>query len=79
MTGRLHVTAVHRNALLGRLTALLGPFDVTGFSYRIDPDDPQGRAHVVVDVAGGDWHVERVAAKLGRVVDVVDIVEVTEV
>jgi hypothetical protein len=70
MTGRLEVTAVHRNALLGRLTALLGPHDVTGFSYRTDPD---GHAHVVVDVRGGDWQVDRVAAKLRRVVDVLEV------
>ncbi|MBZ5739150.1 hypothetical protein [Nocardioides mangrovi] len=70
MTRRLHVTAVHRNALLGRLTALLGPHDVSGFSYRTVPD---GRAHVVVDVEGDDWQVDRVAAKLTRVVDVVEV------
>lgn len=70
MSGRLEVTAVHRNALLGRLAALLGPFDIRGFAYRTTSD---GRAHVVVDVEGDTWQVDRVAAKLRRVVDVIAV------
>ena len=67
---RLHVTAVHENAMLTRLTSRLGQHDVDHFSYRTTAD---GLAHAVVGVRGGDWQVNRVAARLARTVGVVDV------
>jgi hypothetical protein len=67
---RLLVTAVHGNAMLTRLTALLGQHDIDHFSYTVAPDD---RAHVVVGVRGDAWQVDRVAARLARIVGVLDV------
>jgi hypothetical protein len=70
MSTRLRVTAVHENAMLTRLTALLGQHDVDQFSYLTTAD---GCAQVVVGVCGDDWQVRRVAARLDRTVGVLDV------
>ena len=66
----VQVTAVHENAMLTRIAALLGQHDVDHFSYRLTAD---GRAHAVVGVRGDAWQVTRVAARLARVVGVLDV------
>jgi hypothetical protein len=67
---RLDVVAVHGNAMLTRLTALLGPHPIGAFAYRAGTD---GLARVVVEVGGGDRQADRVAARLRRVVGVLDV------
>jgi hypothetical protein len=68
---RLQVTVRHENAMLSRLATTLGLHDVDHFSYRARDD---GRALVVVDVCGGEWQVQRAAARIGRVIGVLDVV-----
>ena len=70
---RLAVAAVHQDGLLGRIAVLLNAHEVTSFSYDAQAD---GRARIAVDVQGGQWHVERVASKLRRVVGVLTVAEV---
>ncbi len=67
---RVHVTGLHGNGMLTRLTALLGQHDVDEFTYRLSGD---GRARAVVGVRGDAWQVARVRARLGRVVGVLDV------
>lgn len=69
--GRLTVHAVDRDALLGRLTALMNTHDVTDFCYRLQPDRLHARVEVLVE--GGPWHINRVASKLRRVIGVIDV------
>lgn len=68
---RLHVTARHENAMLTRMTSLFGQHDVDHFSYTVAAD---GRAHAVVGVCGNRWQVDRVAARLARVIGVLEVV-----
>jgi hypothetical protein len=66
----LRVSAVDGNAMLGRLTAVLGTHQVEHFSYDATPE---GRADVVISVLGDAWQVDRVAARVRRLVGVVDV------
>lgn len=67
---RLHVLALHENAMLTRLTALMGQHDVDSFTYAVDGG---GRVRAVVGVRGSSWQVSRVAARLRRVIGVLDV------
>ena len=69
--GRVVVSAVDRDALLGRLTALMNTHDVTDFSYRLQPDRVHARVEVLVE--GGQSQINRVAKKLRRVIGVIDV------
>jgi hypothetical protein len=69
--GRLTVSACDRDALLGRLTALMNTHDVTDFGYRLQPDGSHARVEVVVK--GDQREITRVANKLRRVIGVIDI------
>ena len=71
---RLAATAVHQDALLGRLAVLLNTHKVTRFSYDLEPGGVH--ATIAVQVRGGRWDVERVAHRLRRVVGVLSVVEV---
>ena len=66
---RLHVTALHENVMLARITTVIALYDIDQFSYRSDAD---GRAEAVVSVRD-PRQVERVAAKINRLVGVLDV------
>jgi hypothetical protein len=63
----LTVIARHEQGLVARLAVLLNAFEVTAFSYRVDP---AGRARVDLMVLGGETTLLRAAARLRRVVGV---------
>ena len=67
----VRVTAVHEPAMVSRLAALLGPHAVDRFSYGCGAD---GIARAVLCVLGDRWQAERVAAKLRRVIGVLEVV-----
>ena len=69
--GRVLVSALDRDALLGRLTALMNTHDVTDFGYRLQPDRVHARVEVMVK--GDQRQITRVANKLRRVIGVIDI------
>jgi hypothetical protein len=69
--GRLTVSALDRDALLGRLTALMNTHDVTDFGYRLQPDRVHARVEVVVK--GDQRQIDRVANKVRRVIGVLDV------
>jgi (p)ppGpp synthase/HD superfamily hydrolase len=66
---RLHVTALHENAMLARITTVIALYDIDQFSYRTEPD---GRAEAIVGVRDAR-QVERVASKINRVVGVLHV------
>ena len=68
---RLRARAVHGNAMLSRLTSVLGPFSVDHFEYVVGAGDD---VLVVIGVAGDAWQVERVAAKINRLIGVHEVV-----
>lgn len=70
---QLVATAVHQDALLGRLAVSLNTHEIARFSYVVEPGGT--RANVVVQVRGDRWDVERVANRLRRVIGVTSVVE----
>jgi sorbitol-specific phosphotransferase system component IIBC len=66
----LEVTAQHGNAMLSRITAMLGSHDVDQFSYRVVDGD---RVQVVIHVRGGEAQGRRVATRVRRLVGVLDV------
>ena len=68
----LEATAVHDDAMLARVVAVLGPHPVGAFSYVPQPG-PRPRARITVEVAGDPWQCHRVRAKLERVVGVLEV------
>ena len=70
---QLRATAVHQDALLGRLAVLLNAHQIVRFSYVVEPGG--SAAAVVVQVRGTRWDLERVANRLRRVVGVTGVVE----
>lgn len=67
----VRVDAVHADGLMGRIAALVTPFPVIGFAYHRSMDGLHARADVCLD--GTEWHVERVAHKVRRVVGVLAV------
>lgn len=56
--------------LLARLTAVLNPYPVTEFAFT---ETPSGTITATISVSGGargQWHAQRVVARLNRVVGV---------
>ena len=70
----LIATAVPGGRLLGRLAAVLSVHPVQSFAVRTEP---AGRAIVEITVA--ETHRARIRAKLLRMVDVLDVVDGTDV
>lgn len=69
----LVASAIHQDALLGRLAVSLNTHEIARFSYVVEPGGTH--ANVVVQVRGERWDVERVANRLRRVVGVTSVVE----
>ena len=67
---RLRARAVDGNAMLTRLASVLGPFSIDHFEYVVGPDDD---VLVAIGVRGDAWQVERVAAKVNRLIGVLDV------
>jgi len=68
---RLLARAVDGNAMLTRIASVLGPFPIDHFEYVVGPDDD---VVVLIGVRGDAWQVERVAAKVTRLIGVHDVV-----
>ena len=68
---RLRARAVDGNAMLSRITSILGPFDIDHFEYVVGPESD---AVVVIGVRGDAWQVQRVAAKVDRLIGVHEVV-----
>jgi hypothetical protein len=68
---RLIATVRHGPGTLARLATTLNPHPVTGFSYELV--GAGDTATVCVIVEGTAWDAERVRARLGRGVDVLDV------
>jgi hypothetical protein len=68
---RLRARAVDGNAMLTRITSILGPFSIERFEYVVGPD-----ADVLVEIGvrGDAWQAARVAAKIDRLIGVHDVV-----
>ncbi|WP_121257651.1 hypothetical protein [Nocardioides ferulae] len=71
MSTRLHVRAHDGNAMLGRIVAALGQHEVDHFSYSVGREQ---QATAVIGVRGGSWQVDRVAARVLRLVGVLEVV-----
>jgi len=69
----LQATAVHDDAMLARLTSVLGVHHVGAFSY--DPDPATGVALARVEVLGDARQQLRVLQRLRRVVGVLEVTE----
>jgi hypothetical protein len=67
----LRARAVDGNAMLTRLASVLGPFSIGHFEYVVGSGDD---VLVVIGVRGDQWQVERVAAKINRLIGVHDVV-----
>lgn len=67
---RLRVEALDGNAMLHRLTTLLGSHDVEEFSYRTQID---GRARITLGIRETGARVGQLAMRLRRVVGVLDV------
>jgi len=67
---RLRARAVDGNAMLTRLASVLGPFSIDHFEYVVGPGED---VLVVIGVRGDAWQVERVAAKVNRLIGVLDV------
>jgi hypothetical protein len=70
-SARVQARAVDGNAMLTRITSVLGPFSIAHFSYVVGPDDD---AVVVIGVRGDARQVQRVAAKVTRLIGVHEVV-----
>ncbi|WP_345527112.1 hypothetical protein [Nocardioides endophyticus] len=68
---RVRARAVDGNAMLTRITSILGPFSIDRFEYVVGPE---ADALVEIGVRGDAWQVERVAAKINRLIGVRDVV-----
>ena len=68
---RLRVRAVDGNAMLTRITSVLGPFGIDHFEYVVGPDDD---VLVAIGVLGDAWQAQRVAAKVNRLIGVHEVV-----
>jgi hypothetical protein len=68
---RLRARAVDGNAMLPRIASVLGPFSIDHFEYVVGAGDDVA---VVIGVRGGAWQVERVAAKINRLIGVHEVV-----
>jgi hypothetical protein len=68
---RLLARAVDGNAMLTRITSILGPFNIDRFEYVVGPD-----ADVLVEIGvrGDARQAQRVAAKINRLIGVRDVV-----
>jgi hypothetical protein len=66
----LHVTVSHEKAMLSRITTVLSLYDVAHFTYRATTD---GCAQAVISVGGTVWDARRVAAKIARLIGVLDV------
>ncbi|MGH3356406.1 MAG: hypothetical protein ACRDOJ_10960 [Nocardioidaceae bacterium] len=66
---RLEASVRHADGMLGRLAAVLITHPVSRFDYRVQ--GPTATLTVVVEDTG--WHAQRVAARLRRVVGVLDV------
>ena len=67
----LRARAVDGNAMLTRLASVLGPFSIGHFEYVVGAGDD---VVVVIGVRGDAWQVQRVAAKIDRLIGVHDVV-----
>ncbi|MBM6404535.1 hypothetical protein JQN72_09815 [Phycicoccus sp. CSK15P-2] len=67
----LRVRCATSDGMLTRLAATLGPHPVDHLTYDAAPD---GRVEAVVGLTADAWQQRRVAAKLRRLVGVVDVV-----
>lgn len=65
------VDAVHGDGLMGRIAALVAPFPVTAFTYRLSTDGVHARAALCL--VGTEWQLERVAHKIRRVIGVLAV------
>ncbi|GAA1757611.1 hypothetical protein GCM10009795_000040 [Nocardioides hankookensis] len=72
----LRARAVDGNAMLTRLASVLGPFSIGHFEYVVGSGDD---VLVVIGVRGDAWQVQRVAAKIDRLIGVHDVVVETAV
>jgi len=68
---RLRARAVDGNAMLSRITSILGPFSIDHFEYVVGAD---ADAVVVIGVRGDAWQAERVLAKINRLIGVHEVV-----
>ena len=68
---RLRARAVDGNAMLTRITSILGPFSIDRFEYVVGPDDD---VLVEIGVLGDAWQAARVAAKVNRLIGVHEVV-----
>jgi hypothetical protein len=68
---RLRARAVDGNAMLTRITSILGPFSIDRFEYVVGPDED---VQVEIGVRGDAWQARRVAAKINRLIGVHEVV-----
>ena len=68
----LEATAVHDDAMLSRVVAVLGPHPVGAFSYVSQPG-AGSTARITVEVGGDACQMHRVRAKLERIVGVLEV------